>query len=390
VVLAYFRSLRDRIDLALVTGEEGYLADEARALGVAVFVVPQLVPEIAPRLDWLAVRALREIIRGYRPDLVHAHSSKAGLLGRIAASLAGVPSVFTAHGFAFTENASVPRRVIAMASEWIAAKVGRAVITVSNYDNELGVRCRVLAPGEAHVIHNGIPDVHSRATPGTGSQVNIVMVARFAAPKDHECLLRALSGLAEPFTLWLIGGGPRLPEARTETVGLGISDRVVFMGSRSDVPELLAKAHIFALVSNYEGLPISILEAMRAGLPVVATDVGGVRECVRHNENGFLVPRANVENLRAKLRELIVSPSLREQMGQAGRKLFQKQFTEADMIQKSIEVYQSVLRASRPKPGMRVDTEWTKQPTDNNYREESVAMRSLPPNTPPIETSPSL
>jgi glycosyltransferase involved in cell wall biosynthesis len=220
--------------------------------------------------------------------------------------------------------------------------------------------------------------------------VNIVMVARFAAPKDHECLLRALSGLAEPFTLWLIGGGPRLPEARTETVGLGISDRVVFMGSRSDVPELLAKAHIFALVSNYEGLPISILEAMRAGLPVVATDVGGVRECVRHNENGFLVPRANVENLRAKLRELIVSPSLREQMGQAGRKLFQKQFTEADMIQKSIEVYQSVLRASRPKPGMRVDTEWTKQPTDNNYREESVAMRSLPPNTPPIETSPSL
>jgi glycogen synthase len=97
VVLAYLSSLRGRVDLALVTGEEGYLAEEARALGVAVFVVPQLVPEIAPRLDWRAVRALREIIRVYKPDLVHAHSSKAGLLGHLAASLAGVTSVSTAH-----------------------------------------------------------------------------------------------------------------------------------------------------------------------------------------------------------------------------------------------------------------------------------------------------
>lgn len=390
VVLAYLRSLTDRVELALVTGEEGYLAAETRALGIAVFVVPQLVPEIAPRLDWRAVRALRNIIRGYKPDLVHAHSSKAGLLGRIAASLEGVPSVFTAHGFAFTENASIQRRVIAIASEWMAAKLGRAVITVSNYDNNLGVRCRVLAPGEAHVIHNGIADVSSRATPAAGSQVNIVMVARFAAPKDHECLLRALSGLEESFKLWLIGDGPRLAHARAESARLGISDRVEFMGSRSDVPELLAKAHVFVLISNYEGLPISILEAMRAGLPVVASDVGGVRECVNDNENGFLVPRADIASLRVKLHELVASPALRERMGKSGRKLFQKQFTEAVMIQKSMEVYESVLRASAPRTRAQAEAEWINQPASDGYRKERAAIDSLQSARSAVESSPSL
>ena len=133
VVLTYLRSLRESADLALVTGEEGFLANEARALGITVFVVPQLVPQVSLRMDWRAVRALYQVIRAYKPDLVHAHSSKAGLIGRVAASLAKVPSVFTAHGFAFTENAGVMRRILAISGEWIAARLGGAVIAVSDY-----------------------------------------------------------------------------------------------------------------------------------------------------------------------------------------------------------------------------------------------------------------
>jgi glycosyltransferase involved in cell wall biosynthesis len=382
VVLAYLRSLRDRVDLALATGEEGFLADEARALGVSVFVVPELVPEISPRLDGRAVRALYRIIRAYKPDLVHAHSSKAGLLGRLASSLARIPSVFTAHGFAFTENAGALRRIMAILSESVATKLGNAVIAVSDYDGDLAVRCHVLARNEVHVIHNGIADVSFRATPAAEPQVNIAMVARFATPKAHDCLLRALNGLQGNFKLWLIGDGPNMEAARAQSVELGLGRRVIFMGARCDVPELLGKAHVFVLASNYEGLPISILEAMRAGLPVVATDVGGVRECVRDQVTGFLVPRADVGGLRTRLFDLISSPALRERMGHAGRKLYEAEFTESVMIEKSMEVYEAVLTAAKPR------TTWQQQLARDEHREELPAFNGVSPHSHSIKTLP--
>lgn len=381
VVLAYLRSLRDSVDLALATGEEGFLANEARALGVAVFVVPGLVSEISPRLDWRAVRALYHIIRAYKPDLVHAHSSKAGLLGRLASSVAKVPAVFTAHGFAFTENAGALRRIMAILSEWTAARLGSAVIAVSDYDGDLAVRCRVLARDEVCVIHNGIADVSFRATPAIEPQVNIVMVARFATQKAHDCLLHALNGLQGNFKLWLIGEGPNIDQVRADSVKLGLGDRVVFMGARNDVPELLAKAHLFVLASNYEGLPISILEAMRAGLPVVATDVGGVRECVRDQETGFLVCRGDVGELRTRLFDLIASSALRERMGQAGRRLYEAEFTEAVMIQKSMEVYEAVLAADNPR------ATW-QQLARERHREEFPEFNRVSPHSHSTKTLP--
>jgi glycosyltransferase involved in cell wall biosynthesis len=389
VVLTYLRSLRESADLALVTGEEGFLANEARALGITVFVVPQLVPQVSLRMDWRAVRALYQVIRAYKPDLVHAHSSKAGLIGRVAASLAKVPSVFTAHGFAFTENAGVMRRILAISGEWIAARLGGAVIAVSDYDSDLAVRCRVLSPNQVSVIHNGLPDMSFRATPAAGLQVNIVMVARFAPPKAHDSVLRALSGLHVDFKLWFIGDGPSIARVRADSIKFGLSERVLFMGTRSDVPELLSKAHIFVLASEYEGLPISILEAMRAGLPVVASDVGGTRECVRNHHNGFLVQRGDAEGLRARLSELIASCTLRERMGQAGRKLFEEEFTEAAMIQKSIRVYEAALGKGH---STRVNLEVEKWPplfARNNPRGEYAAGQLRQPELAPTGTLPS-
>jgi glycosyltransferase involved in cell wall biosynthesis len=199
------------------------------------------------------------------------------------------------------------------------------------------------------------------------------MVARFAPPKAHDCLLRALSGLNVDFKLWLVGDGPHMGQIRTESVRLGLADRVVFMGSRNDVPELLSKAHIFVLASNYEGLPISILEAMRAALPVVASDVGGVRECVRDNDNGFLVQRGDIGSLRHRLSDLIASPTLRRRMGQAGRKLFKEEFTEAVMIQKSMRIYEAALAGSLSKAG-------SVSETIDGHCGERIAMDGVSPD----------
>ncbi len=354
VVLTYLQALKTYANLALATGEEGFLADEARALGLPVFVLPDLVPPIAPRLDCRAVHALYKLTRKYQPDLVHAHSSKAGLLARLAARMAGVPSLFTAHGFAFTGNARLLRKAIAIPSEWLGARLGDSLIAVSEYDAALGSRYRILARNQINVVHNGLADVSFRARPAEGAPVNIVMVARFAPPKDHRSVLRALAGMHGDFKLWFVGEGPTVPQVRSEAMRLGLGDRVVFLGARNDVPELLSRAHIFVLASNYEGLPISILEAMRAGLPVVASDVGGVPECVRHDHTGFLVPRSDVNALRENLHSLIASPILRERMSQAGRKLFQEQFTAARMIRETLSVYEAVLASSPQQAGIEI------------------------------------
>ncbi len=231
--------------------------------------------------------------------------------------------------------------------------MGRAVIAVSDYDRDLAVRCHVLARNQVCVIHNGIADVSFRAAPAVGRQVNIVMVARFAAQKAHNCLLRALQDLQGNFDLWLIGDGPDIEQARANSVRLGVSDRVVFMGARNDVPELLAKAHIFVLASNYEGLPISILEAMRAGLPVVASDVGGVGESVCDGENGFLVPRGDVLTLRERLQRLISNETLRAKMGAASRRRYVEEFTSEQMVSKTLAVYKKVLACKHNCDGSR-------------------------------------
>ncbi len=361
VVLTYLQALETYANVALATGEEGFLADEARALGVPVSVLPDLVAPIAPQLDCQALHALYKLIREYQPDLVHAHSSKAGLLARLAARMAGVPSVFTAHGFAFTRNARLLRKAIAIPSEWLGARLGDSLIAVSEYDGALGARYRILAKNQINVVYNGLTDVSFLARPAEGAPVNIVMVARFAPPKDHLSVLRALAGMHSDFRLWFVGEGPTIPQVREEAVRLELGDRVVFLGARNDVPELLSKAHIFVLASDYEGLPISILEAMRAGLPVLASDVGGVPECVRDGSTGFLVPRSDVNSLRESLRRLIASPILREGMGQAGRKLFQKQFTAARMIRETLSIYGAVLSGSSQQAGIGISPSRVRQ-----------------------------
>ena len=142
------------------------------------------------------------------------------------------------------------------------------------------------------------------------------MVARFGAQKDHPTLLRALAGLRDlPWQLDLVGEGPLLSQTRTLAASLGLEDRVHFLGQRMDVDRILANAQVGLLITNWEGFPLSILEAMRANLPVVASGVGGVSESVTDGVTGFVVPQGDVEVLRDRLRRLLSDPALRASLG---------------------------------------------------------------------------
>ena len=345
-LLELLRGFRDRAELHLGVGEDqdGFLVEEARALGVRVHLLRHLVQPVRPVKDFRGLFEVMALLRKVRPHLLHAHSSKAGFLGRLAGRALGVKSVFTAHGWAFTDGVPEGMKRLALSMERLAGRLGDLVLAVSEYDRALALRHKVAPPERIRVVHNGVPDTPFRADPRKAPP-RLATVARFAPPQDHAPLLKALSGLKElPWSLDLVGEGPLLPQAKALAEALGLGERVRFLGRRLDVDRVLAEAQVFVLATNWEGLPLSVLEAMRAGLPVVATGVGGVGEAVVEGKTGFLVGRGDEEALRARLRTLLLSPDLRARLGEAGRRRYEEGFTLDGMLARVWAAYEEVLR----------------------------------------------
>jgi glycosyltransferase involved in cell wall biosynthesis len=330
-------------------GAAGILREQLCELGVPFVEIPSLSRDSHGTADLRALSQLRSALRAFQPHLVSAHSSKAGILARVAARSLGLPALFTAHGWAFTDGVPTLQRIGARWIERGASPLAQRIILVSDYDRRIAIRSRVGNPDKLHVIHNGMPDVpaQDRARPER-SPARIVMIGRFADQKDHATLLRALSQLMDrEWCLDLVGNGSRQGDARQLAAQLGIADRISFLGLRTDVSKLLARAQVYALCSRWEGLPRSIIEAMRAGLPVVASDVGGVAEIVEDGATGYLAPRGNADVLAARLRKLLASPELRLLLGRQGRIRYETGFTFERMFEQTFTAYREVLEATR-------------------------------------------
>jgi glycosyltransferase involved in cell wall biosynthesis len=330
----------------VITSGQGPFVDSLRSQNVPTIVLRHLCAPIAPMRDLRALREIQVVLTELRPDLVAAHSSKAGLLGRLAGRSLGIPVVFTAHGWAFTPGVPSFRAAVYRQIERIVAPLASRIITVSEFDRRLALESRVATEDHVVTVHNGIPDVPPtlRAEPGR-TPVRLVMVARFGPQKDHSTLLRALAGLSNySWDLDLVGEGPLADRMEVLAASLGIRDRVHFLGQRMDVDRILANAQISLLVTNWEGFPLSILEAMRAGLPVVASSVGGVGESVRDGETGYLIPPGQIAPLQERIRRLLVEPELRVHLGALGRFVYEEHFTLKQTVRKTLAVYADVLK----------------------------------------------
>ena len=329
----------------VITSGSGTFIDDLRTLGIPVVLLPHLTTPIRPLHDLRALREIHAALAGLRPDLIAAHSSKAGILARVAARRLGMPVVFTVHGWAFTPGVPSLEAALYRRVERVVGPLARRIITVSEYDRRLGVEARIAPADRLITVHNGMPDVGLalRADP-SHSPVRLVMVARYGPQKDHATLLRALSSLKQhAWELELIGDGPGMGEAEAMARELALDGRVHFLGQRGDVDQRLAASQVALLVSNWEGFPLSILEAMRAGLPVVASDVGGVSESVRDGESGYLVPRGDVTRLRDRIERLLTSAQLRAELGASGRDRFVRDFTLGVSVARTLAVYRDAL-----------------------------------------------
>jgi glycosyltransferase involved in cell wall biosynthesis len=338
-------------ECVVVTGPpDGLFSDQLRAHGIVVHVLPHLRKALHPINDPLALVELVAKLRKLKPELVAAHTAKAGFLGRVACALLGIPCVFTPHGWSIVDRASGKINHTFKALERLGGMLGTGVITVCRDEHETGSMSGLIAQNKLFCVYNGIPDSSIRAKAGDDS-LTVVMVARFHKQKDHATLLRALSRLrGHPWRLKLVGSGPLLEVTRQLASSLGVAQRVEFLGECKNTAEILSQSAIFVLSTFYEAFPISILEAMRTGLPIVATKVGGIPEAVSDGLNGFLVPPSRDDLMAESLRRLFLNVSLREQMGRNGREQFLQRFTDKQMILRTLEVYNVLVNRDVEQP----------------------------------------
>lgn len=332
-------------DVRVFVGGRGPFVERLRAADVPVTSLRHLVRAIDPRRDVPAVAELHAVLRGFKPDLVSTHSSKAGLLGRIVARALSCPVITTVHGQLLTPGPlSWSQRGVA-AIETVGSWLGGLQIAVSEYDRRVALEHRVARPDRIRVVHNGLPDVGAELRAEVEIQPpRIIMVARLEEPKDPFTVVAGLARMRHlPWTLELVGDGPQRGRLEREIAAVDLGDRIELAGVCSDVPERLARAQVFLLSSWREGFPISILEAMRAGLPVVASRVGGIAESVEEGRTGTLFEARSATSLAAALEGVLREPNRRREWGHAGRLRFLEKFELAGAVGRVWAAYRDAL-----------------------------------------------
>ncbi len=347
-LLPLMRGLRARGHEVVGVSADGPLLEVARAEGFRVVALP-LARSLSPLAQWRAFRALLRLMRAERPDIVHAHMPISGFLARLAARAAGVRRVaYTGHGFLFNQPAPWPRRAAALAMEFLGGRITDVFLTVSSEEAADAKRLRL--HGAPHAVGNGRDPARFRPDPAARARIRtelgvapdrtvVIAVSRLVRHKGYPELLAAMREVEAE--LWV--AGIRLPSDHGEDMephfaAAGLGPRLRRLGYREDIAALLAAADIFVLPSHFEGLPMSVIEAMLCGLPVVATDIRGPREQVADGETGLLVPPAEVAPLAAALQRLSRDPALRARMGAAGRARALARHDEAAVVARTIDL----------------------------------------------------
>ncbi|MBD3307873.1 glycosyltransferase [candidate division KSB3 bacterium] len=339
-------------------GDMHYFAEEQ---GVQPHLIPELGREIHWRNDLVAFWKLYRLMRALRPTIVHTHTAKAGMLGRLAAKLAGVPViVHTFHGHVFHSYFSRRKTRIFLEIERFLARLTDAIITVSPLQREEILGYRIGRPQQVHAIGLGL-DLEQFVTCETcrgrlrtelalPADVPLIgIVARLVPVKGHTYFLEAARHVlnAHPEARFVIVGDGELRNALEQTAEeSGIRSHVHFLGFRRDLPEMYADLDVVVLSSLNEGLPVTLIEALAAGKPVVAANVGGVADLVQHEQSGFLVPPKDSTALAQGICQLLALPEQqRIAMGQRGRSHVYPAYHVRTLVKNLDAVYRRMLSA---------------------------------------------
>jgi glycosyltransferase involved in cell wall biosynthesis len=363
-MLESFKHLdRGRFELEVVCKQPGPLTDELTRMRVPVHYAPHLDRPIRPVRDYLAYRELYRIFEARQYDIVHTHSSKPGVLGRLAAHRSGVPVVIHhVHAFAFHEFSPPLKQAFYGGIERMAARYCQRLLFVNEEERELVIERGWARAEQCQTIYNGadLEEFHPirrtnyrRVQRGrwqsAEDEVVILFMGRLEYPKQPMLLveiaerLEAL-GLDAPWRLVVAGSGPEENALRVAIRAKRLDGRVSLLGWQDDPHGVLHAADIVLLVSLAEGLPRSLIEAQATGLPIVASSAKGNREVVTA-ESGFLCPPRDADAFARALARLITQPELRDQMGIAGRAHAEACFNSLKNNRQIGQLYESLLAA---------------------------------------------
>ena len=344
---------RELFTPVLVCKERGALTEAVGELGGTVYYVPALVRPISPLKDLVAGVALFRLFKRLSPAILHTHSSKTGILGRIVGRLSGVPVVIhTVHGYAFPYASSWLVRSIYFLMEYLGGKFCDGLVVLNEGDRQIAIEKLAIPAKKVHLIPNGVDiDCFDKGTDEQRAEIRrenfsvndndvvcIGMVGRLWRQKNPVCLLRAALRVLEQtekrVQFFFIGDGELREELEQEISRHGVDSEIQVLGWRKDVASLLSGLDIFILPSRWEGMPLAILEAMASSLPVIVSDISGNSDLVKHDIDGLLFETDNDEQLSERILTLVNEAEKRNEMGKNGRK-------------KVIEYYQLHYRVER-------------------------------------------
>ena len=350
---------RTRFRPILITGEPGILDEEAKIIeGVEFHQVPWLVRPLDPLSDVLALISLTKLLRRLRPSIVHTHSSKAGILGRVAAWLAGVPVVIhSIHGFGFTPGQSrVLKGFLVTVERWVASLTTQFFV-VSEANRRLGVSLDIFKPECSIVIRSGVDleairqvsvDVDAKRR-ALGIDPGIPLVGMIGplkpqkSPQDFVRVAAIVYQVLPTVRFLLVGDGELRGVVEHSVEQLGLKHVVWLLGWRRDIPEILRCLNVFVLTSLWEGLPRVYLEALSSGVPVVGTRVDGAEEIVRDGINGYLVEPGDVQALADRVVYLLSHPEVAANMGKQGQAI-PHEFDIHVMVRRQEQEYDALLQ----------------------------------------------
>ncbi len=344
------------------TGTEGELISEVRERGIPLTIMPELVRSPHPLKDFRAVQKMAAYFRTVKPQIVHTHSSKAGILGRMAARRAGVPVIIhTVHGWGHHERQNPLYRNLFIRLEKRCVRYTDKLIVVSYLNAEKGLADSIGTRDLYTTIHSSInlDDFTNRAWDTAAMKKSLGLdpgkpvigtVGRLSPQKNPRDFIQVAERVlkSKPDAQFVfVGDGPMRPEIEEEIRAAGLEGRIRLAGLRRDIPQMLSCFDVFILTSLWEGLPRVIPQAMSVGVPVVANAVDGVSEVIREGINGYSVQPGDVSRMTEHILHLLANESARSEMGSQGRKTAETDFSLKNMVARIEELYEDLLRQKK-------------------------------------------
>lgn len=325
-------------EIYLATGEYGDLNKKvAKLKNTSFFLLNHLRRQISPVNDLLTIFELVRLFWKVRPDIVHIHSSKAGIVARLAGVFSSAKIVFTVHGYGYRELNGV-KRTVAIFIERFLSWLTDELIFVSRYDYEAAKKDGALGRSfkRFHVIYNGLNlSVYSspRSKTYNENKKKIVMVARFGVPKRQDLLIKAFLKLNSTYQLYFVGEGPNFTQIKEKYQ----QDSIHYLGFSEQVNQILKQMDALILISDFEAFPLSVIEGMATGLPIIASKVGGIPEAVVDGKNGYLVDNAEEQIVNA-IKTVFANETKYKAFAKSSRE-FSQRFDINTMISQTHDVY---------------------------------------------------